>query len=73
MKLTFDPETDEAFLRIGGEAERGGAPRSEACDVGIEGVSLIFLYAADGRLVGIEVLGASRLFAAHVLREARRT
>ena len=72
MKLTFDPETDEAFLRTGGDAEIGGAPLSEACDLGIDGVSLILLYTEDGRLAGIEVLGASRFFAPHVLHEATR-
>ncbi|MGO8870397.1 MAG: DUF2283 domain-containing protein [Acidimicrobiales bacterium] len=70
MKLTFDPETDAAFLFTAGEAEFAGAPRSEACDLGIEGVSFILLYTADGRLVGIEVLGASRFFAPQVLLES---
>ena len=72
MKLTFDPETDEAFLRTGGDAAIGGAPRSEACDLGIDGVSFILLYTADGRLAGIEVLGASRFFSPRLLHEAKR-
>ena len=72
MKLTFDPETDEAFLLTGGDAEFGGAPFSEACDLGIDGVSFILFYTADGRLVGIEVLGASQFFAPRVLHDATR-
>ena len=72
MKLTFDPETDEAFLRTGGDTAIGGAPRSEACDLGIDGVSFILLYTEDGRLAGIEVLGASRFFSPGLLHEATR-
>ncbi len=68
MKLTFDPNTDAAFLFLGSAS--GGAPRSERFDVGIEGVQVFLFYSSDDRLVGIEVLGASRFLASDVLIKA---
>ena len=61
MKITFDPQADAAFVIIDGEIPPGGAPRSEICDLEIEGGAVILLFSAEDRLVGLEILGASRL------------
>lgn len=68
MTLTFDPNTDAVFFSI--ESRVGGAPKTEDFELGIDGVHVTLFYAIDGRVVGIEVVGASRFLAPDVLESA---
>jgi len=68
MKLIFDPITDAALFYSG--SDLSGAPRSESFDIEIDGVKLIILYSPDNKVVGIEVLGASRFVVPEVLGAA---
>lgn len=73
MIMSFDVEADAAFVYLDGRVPPGGAPRSEICNLEIEGGAVILLFSPDDRLVGLEVLGASRLIAPDVLARAERT
>ncbi len=69
MKIRFDPEADAAFIYFGTDAE--SVARTEPCDVEFQGASVILMIGASGRLVGLEVLGASKILPASVLDEAQ--
>jgi uncharacterized protein YuzE len=63
LDITYDPEADAAHINLGG----GKIVESEEVAAGI-----ILDYDAEGRVVGIEVLHASKLLAEAVRANARR-
>ena len=70
MKLTHDPDADAASIYFGtGSAET----RTEPCDFEIVEGAVIGLFDGDDRLVGFEILGASRLLSAETLAQADRS
>lgn len=72
MRLTYDPEADAAFLYIVDQIKPGQASRSEMCDLEIREGAVILVLDADERLLGIEILGASRLVPSEILDRAIR-
>jgi uncharacterized protein YuzE len=72
MKITIDFQADAAFIFINDEIPPGGAPRSEICDFEIKDGAVILLFSPEDRLVGLEILGASRLLPLEVLEKASR-
>lgn len=70
MRLTYDPDADAAFVVLVDEIPPGGAPRSHMCDLEVREGAVILLLDADGRLLGLELLGASRLLPPAVLASA---
>jgi uncharacterized protein YuzE len=70
MKVTFDPDSDAAFVTFGDAIPPGGAPRSEICDVEMKDASVILLFSPEDRLVGLEILGASKVLPPEVLARA---
>ena len=72
MKITYDPVADAAIIHLGGEIEADGAPRSVMCDLDVPDGAVILLLSGDEQLVGMEVLGASRLLPTHVIDSAER-
>jgi uncharacterized protein YuzE len=71
MKVTFDAASDAAFVVLGDAIPPGGAPRSQICDLEIENTAVILLFSPDDRLVGLEILGASRVLPPQVLAQAQ--
>jgi uncharacterized protein YuzE len=67
MRLSYDEESDAATIYIANEIAPGGAPRSVMCDLEVRDGAVILLLDEDDRLVGIEVLGASRVLPPTVL------
>ena len=63
LDITYDPEADAAHISLGG----GKIVESEEVTAGI-----ILDYDAEGRVVGIEVLHASKLLSEAVRANARR-
>ena len=60
MELEYDPEADAAYIRLAGHIGAGGVAKTYPCDP-LEVDGMINLdFDAQGRLVGIEVLGASK-------------
>ena len=70
--MTYDPEADAAFVYLADRIGPGEAPRSLMCDLEIQEGAVILLLDDDGRVLGIELLGASRLLPPDVLASALR-
>jgi uncharacterized protein YuzE len=60
MKVTYDRSTDAAYIYMNGDIEAGGVAKTYCCDpLEVNGqINLDFDH--ENRLVGIEVLGASK-------------
>ncbi|CAM2864826.1 MULTISPECIES: DUF2283 domain-containing protein [Dermacoccus] len=72
-RLTFDAEADAAYVALGPDPGVGGVARSVPVDTGDEpGIDVVLDVDANGRLVGVEVLGARRMLAPEVLAAAQR-
>jgi uncharacterized protein YuzE len=74
MRVTYDPEVDASYIYLRA-IEPGGSkttvPVREA--EGVAAGNLILDFDADGRLIGIEVLCASRVLPCELLAEAERS
>jgi uncharacterized protein YuzE len=71
MKISYDQASDAATIYIVDEIGHAGAPRSVMCDLEVRDGAVILMLSDDDRLVGIEVLGASRVLPVEVLRAAQ--
>lgn len=60
MKLTVDPEADAVQIRLR-DRRPGEITHSEPCDIEFTGSSVILEMGEDNRLIGFEILGASRI------------
>ena len=70
MRITYSPEADAAYIYLVPEIKPGGVKMTYLCDP-LETKGMINLdFDCDGRLIGIEVLGASRKLPAKLLEEA---
>jgi uncharacterized protein YuzE len=71
MKLSYDKSIDAAYIQLALEIDAGGVAKTYPCDpLAVEGqINLDF--DAAGRLVGIEILGASRKLPPELLRQER--
>jgi len=67
MKFTYDNKADAAFIQLVDRIDFGEAVRSDACDVDLSRSSILLSFDADDRLLGIEILGASRLLRTETL------
>jgi hypothetical protein len=56
-----------AFLLLADEIGSGQVPRSEMCDLALHNGAVILLLDADDRLLGLEILGASRVLPKELL------
>jgi uncharacterized protein YuzE len=72
VRITYDPAADAATIYLIDEIARGGAPKSLMCDLELREGAVILLLSDDEQLVGIEILGASRLLPRDVLAVASR-
>lgn len=70
MKVEYDRRADAAYIILGEQVGRGEVSRTVACDPSREVINLDF--DREGRLVGIEVLDASKCLSPEVLRSATR-
>jgi uncharacterized protein YuzE len=71
MKVSYDSEVDAAYIRLVDDPGIGGVEFTYGCDPSEVGGMIHLDFDADGRLVGIEVLGASRLLAAETIAQAQ--
>jgi uncharacterized protein YuzE len=67
MIVRYDAESDAAYLQLLPEASDAKVAQTYPCDPSEVGGIINLDFDADGRLVGIEVLDASRLLPAHLL------
>ena len=72
LRVTDDPSVDAAYLDLSGAIGPGGVARSVVCDVGVDCGHVTLDFDAAGKLVGLEVVGASPLLPAAMLAQAER-
>lgn len=70
MKVTFDRKADAAYIQIEDEIPPGSVARTYQCDPVEAGGMINLDFDIDGRLLGIEVLGAVNLLPAKVLESS---
>lgn len=70
MRLTHDEGADAAYVYLVDEIARGEVAASRFAGIPMEGASLTVDFDANGRLLGIEVLGASRVLRPETIRAA---
>jgi uncharacterized protein YuzE len=68
MKIEYDDEVDAAFVYFNKEMEEA---RSEPANVQLENAAIILLWGVDGKLRGLELLGASRILPKNLLMANR--
>lgn len=72
MRVTHDAEADAAYIYLA-DIEPGGAKASVAVETGDAAAGGIVLdFDREGRLIGIEIIGAARGVPTELLREANR-
>lgn len=70
MKITYDPSVDAAYIYLMPAIEQGQVSRTYACDPLEVGGQINLDFDALGRLLGIEVLDASRKLPEMLLKSA---
>ena len=69
MRVTYDPQADAAFIYLT-QVRHGPVTSSTLIDHDTPGGAVIAEFDLDGRLVGIEILGARRLLPPEVISDA---
>jgi uncharacterized protein YuzE len=69
-RVTYDPEANAAFIYLKKAIGPGEVARTHMCDVQVEQGAIILSFDSVGMLVGIEILGATKLLSPEVLNEA---
>jgi uncharacterized protein YuzE len=72
MKVQYDPTADAAYIYLDPAHEGIRVARTVPCDPTEAGAEINLDFDADGRLLGIEVLDASRHLASELLDAADR-
>lgn len=72
MRLTYDAEADAAYVYLVDAIGPGGVARTAASMLDLDQAFIAFDFDADGKLQGIEILGASRVLTEETLRAADR-
>jgi uncharacterized protein YuzE len=60
MKISYDQSTDAAYIYLADEIRPGGVAKTYCCDPQEVNGQIHLDFDSDGRLIGIEVLDASR-------------
>lgn len=70
VKVTYDTETDAAYIYLKGQIEPGEVKKTYPCDpIEVNGeINLDF--DKDGTLIGIEVLDASKMLSKEMLQNS---
>lgn len=68
MKITYDPQADAATIYLVADIPPGGTPRSLVTDFEMREGAVVLLLSDDDHLLGIEVLGASKILPRSVLQ-----
>ena len=69
MKLRYDKSVDAAYLYVADEGSARGPISTFECEPGIDGM-INLDFDADERLIGIEIIPASKFLSPAVLAEA---
>jgi uncharacterized protein YuzE len=69
LRVTLDDDADAAYIYLVEEIAPGGATRTATLDY--PGAMINVDFDADGRALGIEILGAGAILPAHILSRLR--
>lgn len=67
MKVTYDESVDAAYIQLADDIGTGGVAQTYACDPDEIGGMINLDFDAGGRVIGVEVLDASKLLPPEVL------
>lgn len=70
MRITYDADADAAFVYLVDVIDAGQVTQSPMCDLEIREGAVILALDTEQHLLGIEILGASRLLSAETLAAA---
>lgn len=70
MRVTHDAEADAAYVYLVDEIDRGEVANSYVAGISLENAALTVDFDANGRVLGIEVLGASRVLRPETIQAA---
>jgi uncharacterized protein YuzE len=70
VRVTYDPDADAAYIYLVDEIGPGEVERTCLAMVELDRASISLDFARRGQLVGIEVLGASRVLPLETLEQA---
>lgn len=71
MRMTFDPDADAAYIYVADEIAAGAAVENLVVERDGHG-DIVLDFNAEGRLLGVEVIGARRLLGEPALSTAQR-
>ena len=72
MRLTYDGVADAAYIHLADFARAGEVAHTAAAMLELDRAFVSFDVDAHGRVLGIEILGASRVLRAEALRAAEQ-
>lgn len=67
MKVSYDPEANAVYIQLAEEIGAGGVAKTYPCDPAEVGGMINLDFDDAGRLVGVEVLDASKLLPRELL------
>lgn len=72
MRLTYDDVADAAYVYLVDAIAPGGVARTAASMIELDMAFIAFDFNSDGKVLGLEILGASRLLADETLKAIGR-
>jgi len=61
LRMTYDPDADAAYIYISDPIEPGGSVQNAVMDHDLAGTAVVGDFDREGHLLGVELLGVSRL------------
>jgi uncharacterized protein YuzE len=61
MRHSYDPVADAVYICLTGEIAAGGAVKSKVADLELNGGHIAHDFDNEGRILGIEIVGVSRI------------
>jgi uncharacterized protein YuzE len=72
VKLTYDPDADAAYVYLVDSIPANGVAQTRSAMLELDRAFIAFDFDADGKVLGLEILGASRLLIEETLLSAIR-
>ena len=72
MRLTYDSDADAAYLHLVDSIAPGGVAQTRPAMLDFDRAFIAFDFDSEGKVLGIEILGASRVLSEEALGAADR-
>ncbi|WP_460845777.1 DUF2283 domain-containing protein [Nocardioides ultimimeridianus] len=70
MRMTHDREADAAYIYLVDEVAPGEVTQTRVADVPLDRAAIAVDFDADGRIIGLEILGANRVLRSSTIAAA---